>query len=135
MANLHIREITIQKIVDYLAHFIKKEEFISYISKKSLVNNLERFLYEDIGDQDYSVSNLKILVNDISNTIQAILRPIKMMDQYKARMDLVAKGLLKSEDIAKLTSLKEKSHHDILRERFFFQYIVEWFYEIYIMRK
>ena len=92
-------------------------------------------MYEDIGDQDYSVSNLKILVNDISNTIQAILRPIKMMDQYKARMDLVAKGLLKSEDIAKLTSLKEKSHHDILRERFFFQYIVEWFYEIYIMRK
>ena len=53
-----------------------------------------------------------------------------MMDQYRARMDLIAKGLLKSEDMAKLTSLKEKSHYDILRERHFFQYIIEWFYEI-----
>ncbi|MFW9900658.1 MAG: hypothetical protein ACFFDY_05155, partial [Candidatus Thorarchaeota archaeon] len=77
----------------------------------------------------------KKLINKISNAINAILRPIKMMDQYKARMFLVVSGLLKSEDIAKLTSLKEKSHYDILRERIFFQYITNWFYELYQTEK
>lgn len=135
MTNLHIKEITIKKIVNYLIDALNKEEFISYFKKESILSNIKNFLFEDSGYQNFSVINLKKLVNEISNAIHAILRPIKMIDQYKARMDLVARGFLKSEDIAKLTSLKEKSHYDILRERFFFQYIVNWFYEIYSSEK
>ena len=43
--------------------------------------------------------------------------------------------MLKSEDIASFTTLQGKSHYDVLRERFFFQYIVDWFYSFYVSKK
>ena len=46
-------------------------------------------------------------------------------------MDLVAKGNLKSEDMAKLTSLRGKSHYDVLRERMFLQNKPKWFFKDY----
>ncbi|KKN34772.1 hypothetical protein LCGC14_0790450 [marine sediment metagenome] len=114
---------------------LDKEEFIDYFKKESILYNIKKFLLEDGEYQDFFERGLKELINKISNAFHIILRPIKMMDQYKARMNLVARGILKSEDIAKLTSLKEKSHYDILRERFFFQYIVDWFYDVYQAEK
>ncbi|MEE9377487.1 MAG: hypothetical protein V3V33_05580 [Candidatus Lokiarchaeia archaeon] len=131
MKSLHIKEITIKKIVNYLLDALDKKDFISYFKKESILSNIKNFLLDDSGYLNFPENSLKRLVNKVSNAIHAILRPIKMMDQYKARMDLVARGLLKSKDLAKLTSLKEKSHYDILRERVFFQYIIDWFYKIY----
>jgi hypothetical protein len=46
-------------------------------------------------------------------------------------MNLIEEGNIKSEDIAKLTSLKEKSHYDVLRERFFFQNQIKWLFKLY----
>ena len=135
MINLHIKEITIEKVVNYLIDALDKKEIISYFEKESVLRNIKNFLLEDGEYHNFSENKLKRVENKITSAIHAILRPIKMIDQYKARMDLVARGLLKSEDIAKLTSLKEKSHYDILRERFFFQYITNWFYEIYKKEK
>ena len=72
------------------------------------------------------------LINKISDALSLILREIKLEDQFKTRMDLVVEDQIRSEDVAKLTSLRGKSHYDVLRERFFFQYIVKWFHEIYL---
>ena len=135
MKDLHIKVITLKKIINYLMDALDKEEFIDYFKKESILYNIKKFLLEDGEYQDFFERGLKELINKISNAFHIILRPIKMMDQYKARMNLVARGILKSEDIAKLTSLKEKSHYDILRERFFFQYIVDWFYDVYQAEK
>ncbi|MFX1501392.1 MAG: hypothetical protein ACFFDH_10570 [Promethearchaeota archaeon] len=133
--ELHINKTTVEKIVNYLTLALDKKDVISYFKKDSILRNIKNFLMEDSEDLYFSEDIYKRLINTISYAIRVILRPIKMIDQYKARMDLVTKGLLKSEDIAKLTSLKEKSHYDVLRERIFFQYITGWFYEIYEKNK
>ncbi|KKN42797.1 hypothetical protein LCGC14_0709750 [marine sediment metagenome] len=39
--------------------------------------------------------------------------------------------LVESEEIAKLTSLKGKSHYDVLKERFYFQNEINWFFKDY----
>ena len=54
-----------------------------------------------------------------------------MEDQFKTRMKLVHQNKLKSEDVGKYTCLEEKSHYDVLRERFFFQNEINWFFEDY----
>ena len=105
---------------------------INYYDKKVLLDRIKDFLqnYEDFKDEK-GIELLEIM-NKISNAISLIFRDIKLKDQFMARMDLVANGKVKSEDIAKLTSLKGKSHYDVLRERFFWQYVVEQMYEFYI---
>jgi hypothetical protein len=120
------------QILNFLYHLITPKEIIGYKKLDSLLTQIKSFLqnFEEIENVDTDD-----LFNKISDAISIILRPITMIDQFKARMDLVEKEQLKSEDIAKLTSLKNKTHYDVLRERLFFQYIVDLFYQIYQMNK
>lgn len=135
LENSPIKKNTIKRIVDFLVENLSKEEIIDYSKKKSIIFHIKNFLIKDGYHRDFYKSAFHKLIDQISNAISIILRPIKMIDQYKARMNLIADGKLKSKDISKLTSLKEKSHYDVLRERFFFQYIIDWFYEIYCEEK
>ncbi|MFX1451754.1 MAG: hypothetical protein ACFFCM_12975 [Promethearchaeota archaeon] len=76
-------------------------------------------------------TELEEIFRDISIAISMIFKKIELKDQFMTRMDLVAKGKLKSEDIAKLTSLRGKSHYDVLRERMFLQNKPKWFFKDY----
>ncbi|TFG24277.1 MAG: hypothetical protein EU529_04685 [Promethearchaeota archaeon] len=135
MKKLQIESSIIKKVIDYLSEVIDQKELINYYKKEPILKKINSFLSESrISKYDYN-KEFRELINKISNAIEVILRPISMIDQFKARMNLIAEGKIKSEDIAKLTSLKNKSHYDVLRERFFFQYIIDWFYEIYISSK
>jgi len=121
------------EIINYLLSALNPRELINYLKRDKVVSEIKKHISElelfESGDE-YGE-----LVENISKSVSMILRPIKMIDQFKARMNLVNESKLKSEDIAKLTSLKKKSHYDILKERFFFQYIIDWFYDLYLYKK
>jgi len=133
--SFQIDNIIRDKIIKYLLDVLDQNELISFNKKERILKHINEFLNQNQTYLNYDKLSLRELIDRISNAINIILRKIKMEDQFITRMELISQNKLKSEDIAKLTSLKKKSHYDVLRERFFFQYIVDWFYEIYLKEK
>jgi hypothetical protein len=120
-----------KRIIKSLLDILNPLELINYKKKTQLLVKIQNILEDLEAFQIERKYEFKELLSKISKAISIILRKIKLKDQFITRMDLVAQDKVKSEDIAKLTSLKGKSHYDVLRERFFFQHITDWFYEIY----
>jgi signal recognition particle GTPase len=118
-----------RRIKKYLADSIKPKDFFKYYDDNSISEVIGKLLSDEFQQLSEEI------ISKTSKAVSLILRQIKLKDQFKTRMDLVVEGKIKSEDIAKLTSLRGKSHYDVLRERFFFQYIVNWFYEVYVEEK
>lgn len=132
MSNLLVNAEVIKKIIKFLSDALKYEKIVNYYKKNAIIQQIKNFFNEDKEFQNKHEIKIQNLIDIISESITLILRDIKLEDQFKTRMDLIAKDKLKSEEIAKLTSLKGKSHYDVLRERLFFQYVIKWFHEIYI---
>ena len=134
--NLELKKKNLNKkvvgrIVKFLSEILKPKEMISYFKTKVILKQISEFLNEVQGLPEFQGKELQNLLSKISSAITIILRPIEMVDQFKCRMNLIEDGSIKSEDIAKLTSLKEKSHYDVLRERFFFQNQIKWLFKLY----
>jgi hypothetical protein len=123
------------KILEFLSDVLNQKELIHYYKKERIIKRIKEFLEQIEEFQQDFKSELQKVIKKISSAISIILRRIELRDQYITRINLVAEDKIKPEDIAKLTSLKGKSHYDVLRERFFFQYIVDWFYELYSNKK
>ncbi|MFW9864486.1 MAG: hypothetical protein ACFFEN_00170 [Candidatus Thorarchaeota archaeon] len=120
-----------ENVINYLSLKLHPKNLISYQDKEQILHEIYTFLYKiDEFKQDHK-SELSEIINKIAKAVSIILRDIKLEDQFKTRMDLVASGKLKSEDIAKLTSLRGKSHYDVLRERMFLQNKPKWFFKDY----
>lgn len=132
LTNLGLRKESKIRIINYLSEVLNPRDLIRYNDKDSILKKIRMFLIDHFHTDK---SKLDEIIKKISNAIMIILREIKLKDQFKTRMDLVVKNEIKSEDIAKLTSLRGKSHYDVLRERIFFQYLVDWVYEIYTNEK
>ncbi len=131
MTRKHIITKEITRIMDFLSEVLKPDELINYFKKDLIVKRITQFLDELKDHSDFQEAKLQDLIDKIEKAIIIILRPIDLIDQFRCRMELIEEGKLKSEDIAKLTSLKDKSHYDVLRERFFFQNQIEWFFRLY----
>jgi len=135
LIDLNVEGLIIDKLNAYLLELLKPKNLINYYNKEDILHKIKFFFDSNISISINKKEHFQKLINNISKRISKILRPIEMIDQFKARMDLLADGKLRSEDIAKFTSLKEKSHYDVLRERVFLQYIVDWFYKIYLEKE
>ena len=131
MTKKQIKTKEIVRIMDFLSSSIKPDELINYFKKDIIVKRIAQFLDELKDNSDFREAILQDLIGEIEKAIIIILRPIDLIDQFRCRMELIEEGKLESEDIAKLTSLKDKSHYDVLRERFFFQNQIEWFFKLY----
>ncbi|MHA1915719.1 MAG: hypothetical protein ACW986_18205 [Promethearchaeota archaeon] len=128
LLNKGIEESTLTGIQEYLTATINEDQIISFINKDKIVEQVSKFLTKYLGNSIHEDSELENLVKKVSNAIKIILNPIRMIDQFLCRMTLVDEEKLKSEDIAKLTSLEGKSHYDVLRERYFFQNEINLFF-------
>ncbi|MFX1390226.1 MAG: hypothetical protein ACFE9Z_09210 [Promethearchaeota archaeon] len=131
LGNLGINHDVKNRIIKFLSEILNPKEMINYHKKEQLLEKIKKAIEQIDEFQGILKPEFNDLINKISKALSLILRRIKLRDQFITRMDLVVEGKIKSEDIAKLTSLKGKSHYDVLRERFFFQHITDWFYEIY----
>ncbi|MFX1393312.1 MAG: hypothetical protein ACFFAH_07025 [Promethearchaeota archaeon] len=131
MAKKTINNTIINRIINYLSELITNKETIHYYKKEQILRQITSFLSENLRNYYSNYIEFYNLMKKISNAIKIILRPIKMEDQFKTRMYLVKEDKIKSEDIAKLTSLKNKSHYNVLSERIFFQNEIKWFFKDY----
>lgn len=128
----HLKPEIIDGIINYLVKSLDRKELVNYAKKDYILKHVAELLYEELGTKRNLIDSI---LKKISKTIDIILRPVNMVDQFKCRMDLIQDDKIKLEDIAKFTSLRGKSHFDVLRERFFYQYIVDWFYNIHIKKR
>ena len=125
ITNLDVNGDISRRIKKFLVDSINPKDFFKYHNDNSITDVINKLLLDEFQQLNED------LINKIAKAVSVILRPIKLEDQFRARMDLVVKGKLRSEDIAKLTSLRGKSHYDVLRERIFLQNKPYWFYKNY----
>ena len=97
--TINIRE----KIIDFLSEILDPKDLIGYYNRNAILRKTKKFLYQIEESQNEYKSELEEIFNKISIAVSIILRRIKLKDQFITRMDLVAKGKIKSEDIARLT--------------------------------
>lgn len=134
LSNFNLRDEVIKKIIDYLSDTLNPQKKIDYYDRNLIIERVKKILDEIDEFRQKDHPEVSEIINKISKAISLILRDIKLKDQFITRMDLVADGKIKSEDIAKLTSLKGKSHYDVLRERFFWQYMGNQMYTFHLDR-
>ena len=92
-----------KRIISYLKKILKPKDLINYYYKDTILRKTKEFLLQ-IDEFQYRYQEaLEEIMEKISIAVSIILRRIKLKDQFITRMDLVAEGKVKSEDIAKLT--------------------------------
>jgi len=103
MASFGIDTSIRNKIIAFLSEILNPEELIGFKDKDLILSRIKIFLNDIVElDKEHKLE-LQEIIKKIEISVSIILRQIKLKDQFMTRMDLVSKGKLKSEEIAKLT--------------------------------
>ncbi|MHA1270950.1 MAG: hypothetical protein ACTSPY_14245 [Candidatus Helarchaeota archaeon] len=131
--NLNIFDENKEEILDFLDCNIQLNIIdtsqIEYIFSK--IDNYFNKLDKKINNSVFTPSFKK----DLKLSIQKILLPIELQDQFMLRMNLIKSGTINEREISKLVSLGNVSHHDILTQRYFFLIILDFIEREYILMK
>ena len=112
-------------LLDILDGKLGSSQLIGYKKEQFILRQVKDFLEDEFDFKRITSSEITHLFNSLEKKIHAILVPVSLVDQYHCRLNLVAQGKINPGDIAKLTSLGDKSHFDLLQERYFYQSILQ----------
>jgi hypothetical protein len=87
---------------------------------------------ENLSDQEVNsylkrVNNLitQDFLSFLDKSIREILIPVQMEDQFKVRIQLIKDNKITESEVAKMASLGDVSHFDILNQRIFFLNLIK----------
>jgi len=100
-----------------------------------IYNKIDSFFTSLIEKSNCSVKIDDKFRNKLKAGVQRILVPIEMQDQFLVRMNLIKSKKIDENEVAKLVSLGEVSHYDMLVQRFFFQNLIEFMIREYRERQ
>ncbi|MBD3228511.1 MAG: hypothetical protein GF329_10015 [Candidatus Lokiarchaeota archaeon] len=114
-----------------------KEEIIEFLDMNIQLNIIDssqiNYIYNKVDKffSEFSKKDSSILINEkfrkkLKDGVRKILLPIELQDQFMLRMDLIKEGNIDETEVAKLVSLGNVSHYDMLAQRFFFQNLVKF---------
>jgi hypothetical protein len=86
------------------------------------LHDIESLFEREINTYLQKVKNLitREFLNFLEKSLHEILIPVQMEDQFKVRMDLIRDNKISESEVAKMASLGDVSHFDILNQRIFF---------------
>ncbi|GAB4305078.1 MAG: hypothetical protein Kow0069_00350 [Promethearchaeota archaeon] len=131
--SFHQTPEAIRGTIEYFDSRLPTSGFVHSDDVEATLDQMAQYLREEVisgGPKNVPANEVDDFVELVRRVARRILVPVRMEDQFKVRMDLVAKGVVLPSEVAKLTSLKDRSHYDILSQRVFLQMLVEAFIRI-----
>jgi len=91
------------------------------------LHDIENLSEQEINLYLKKVNNLitQDFLNFLDKSLYEILIPVQMEDQFKVRMDLIKDNKISESEVARMASLGEISHFDILNQRIFFLNLIK----------
>jgi hypothetical protein len=125
----YLKSIFLEKLAQYMQFWPDKlkvetiDFFNTNIHTKMVgLHDIESLFEREINTYLQKVKNLitQEFLNFLEKSLHEILIPVQMEDQFKVRMDLIRDNKISESEVAKMASLGDVSHFDILNQRIFF---------------
>ncbi|MHA1311715.1 MAG: hypothetical protein ACTSQO_12455 [Candidatus Helarchaeota archaeon] len=120
----NISEVDKEKIIEFLDANIQLNIIDS--TQIDYVYNKIDYFFDKIIQNNNQILIGQSFRKKLKQNVQRILLPIEMQDQFMVRMNLIQSGKIGESEVAKLVSLGDVTHYDMLVQRFFFLSLIEF---------